>query len=268
MSEQTDIPPLPTDVDAYFVALGEGRYAPTIHAQGAWREDELHMAPVGGIVAHALESFEPREGMQLARATYEILGMIPAQPFEISCRTVRPGRTIELVEATMTCAGRAIVRASAWRLSTQDTAEVQGTHHEVLPDPQSLPPWGGMAKWGGGFIRSLEFRSVDGGEPGRGRAWVHTDLPLVVGEEATATAAFLALVDTANGIATREHPDEWLFPNVDLTIHLYRRPRGSWTGFDTDVAFGPTGVGLTSSTLHDVEGPVGRAEQILTVRPR
>jgi hypothetical protein len=29
---------------------------------------------------------------------------------------------------------------------------------------------------------------------------------------------------------------------------------------------GPTGLGLTSTTLHDERGPVGRAEQILTVR--
>ncbi len=58
-----------------------------------------------------------------------------------------------------------------------------------------------------------------------------------------------------------------MFPNTDLTVHLYRTPVGDWVGFDTSVSFGPTGVGLTSSILHDVEGPVGRAEQILTVRP-
>jgi len=33
------------------------------------------------------------------------------------------------------------------------------------------------------------------------------------------------------------------------------------------VVFGTDGLGITSSTLYDVEGPVGRAEQSLTVRP-
>jgi hypothetical protein len=33
------------------------------------------------------------------------------------------------------------------------------------------------------------------------------------------------------------------------------------------VTIGANGVGLTSTTLHDERGPVGRAEQILTVRP-
>ena len=36
---------------------------------------------------------------------------------------------------------------------------------------------------------------------------------------------------------------------------------------DTSVSIGPTGVGLTTSNLHDESGPVGRCEQILTVRP-
>ena len=64
----------------------------------------------------------------------------------------------------------------------------------------------------------------------------------------------------------REHPSEWMFPNTDLTIHLYRTPQPGWVGLDTEVVFGETGVGLTSSILYDERGPVGRAEQILTVR--
>ncbi len=75
-------------------------------------------------------------------------------------------------------------------------------------------------------------------------------------------------MDTANGIAVQQDPAEWMFPNVDLTVHLFRQPRGPWTGLDTTASFGPTGQGLTSSVLHDVDGPVGQAEQILTVRPQ
>ncbi|MGV9574304.1 hypothetical protein ACWDRX_35110, partial [Streptomyces nigra] len=80
--------------------------------------------------------------------------------------------------------------------------------------------------------------------------------------------SYLALVDTANGIAVLRPPTEWMFPNVDLTVHLHRQPRGGWTGLDTTVSFGPSGQGLTSTVLHDVDGPVGTAQQILTVRPR
>ena len=39
-------------------------------------------------------------------------------------------------------------------------------------------------------------------------------------------------------------------------------------GFDTTVSFGPDGLGLTRSVLHDAWGPFGTMSQILTVRPR
>jgi hypothetical protein len=37
-------------------------------------------------------------------------------------------------------------------------------------------------------------------------------------------------------------------------------------GFDTSVSFGATGLGLTSSVIHDQDGPVGTLAQTLTVR--
>ena len=79
-------------------------------------------------------------------------------------------------------------------------------------------------------------------------------------------ARLLGLVDTANGVAVRQHPGEWMFPNVDLTVHLFRTPTHGWLGLDTEVTFGETGLGLTSTDLYDEHGPIGRAEQILTVR--
>jgi hypothetical protein len=58
----------------------------------------------------------------------------------------------------------------------------------------------------------------------------------------------------------------YVFPNVDLQVHLYREPTGEWVGLANSVTFGPDGIGLTSTVLHDANGPVGRAEQILTIR--
>jgi hypothetical protein len=98
------------------------------------------------------------------------------------------------------------------------------------------------------------------------KAWLRTDKTLVEDEKASDLARFVGLVDTANGIAVRVPPSSWMFPNTDLSIHLYRLPQGQWVGLDTQVIFGRDGVGLTSSTLFDESGPVGRAEQILTVR--
>ncbi len=251
---------------SYYTFLGDGAYEPTSHALGVWNPREQHMGPVSGLLAHAIDGHQPREDMQLARITYEILGMIPAEPSEVSVQTVRPGRTIELVEATLVAGGRPVVRATAWRLARQETAAVAGGGAGPLPAPESMPAWKGGEVWGGGFISSLEGRVATSNEPGRGQAWLRTGTALVAGVDSSPTAAFLGLVDTANGIAVRQAPGEWMFPNVDLTVHLFREPAGPWVGFDTQVVFGANGVGLTSSALHDADGPVGRSEQILTVR--
>ncbi len=255
--------------DAYYEPLGGGRYRPTEHVQGAWRADEQHMAPVGGLLVHAIETHAPREDLQPARVTFDILGVIPLRDSLVEVRTLRPGRTIELVEATLSVDGRAAVRATAWRLQRADTAAVQGGSVDgapPMPAPDTLTESTGLSAWGGGFIASLSSRRSADSVPGRARSWVRSDITLLP-EPVSATASFARLVDTANGLNARVDPQEWMFPNVDLTIHLFREPVGEWVGIDGHQVHGATGVGLTSSTLHDVLGPVGRAEQCLTVRP-
>ncbi|TQN46118.1 thioesterase superfamily protein [Humibacillus xanthopallidus] len=251
---------------AFYRRLGDDLFEPTLQTQGAWREDEQHMGPVSGILTHAIDRHEPREGMQLARISFEILGVIPARASRVEVRTTRPGRTIELVEATLSVDDRVAVRAQAWRLATHDSAPVGGVELDGIPGPDELVPWEGADTWRGGYIRGLEFRVDPNRRPGRTLAWIRTPNALVDGETCSPTADLVRLVDTANGIAVRVSPDEWMFPNVDLAIHLFREPVRGWVGFDTRVSMGTTGLGLTSTTLHDELGPVGRAEQVLTVR--
>lgn len=261
--------------DSYFQRTGENRYKPTAHAQGAWHPDEQHFSPLGGLVVHAIDRHRtdqaradrPGGGLALARISFDILGLIPLDEIEVTVETVRPGRTIELVEATVVAGERAVVRARAWFLAELDTAAVAGTHDRPLPGPEEFEPWAMGGLWGGGYIESIDVRRRESA-PGRAAAWISTPVELVAGEPSSPYASFIALVDTANGIAARQDPTAWMFPNTDLTIHLHRRPEGPWTGLDTAVSFGPTGHGVTSTVLHDRQGPVGRAEQILTVRPQ
>lgn len=225
------------------------------------------MAPVSGLLVRAIEQCEPRDDLIVSRVAFDILGVIPGGEIEVSARIIRPGRTIELVEAEMSAAGRVVVRATAWRLAASDTSAIAGGGVDPLPGPEQGLPWSGSTVWQGGYIRSLDFRVLPGWQPGRGRAWIRTDVDLVDGEPSSELARYIGLIDTANGIAVRADPATVLFPNTDLTVHLIRTPVGRWVGLDTTVTFGPDGVGLTASVLHDVAGPVGRAAQTLTLRP-
>jgi hypothetical protein len=252
---------------SYYVPLPDGRYQPTMHVQGAWNDHEQHMGPVSGLIAHAIDQHEPRRGMVLARICYEILGVIPAEPTTVAVETIRPGRTIELVEATLVAGPRPVVRARAWRVARGDTSAVAGGQPPALPSPDDFGPVDGLEVWTGGYIASLEMRGHPQNSPGRGQVWIRTGVTLVEGVLVSPTAAYLGLVDTANGVAVRQSPRAWMFPNIDLTVHLFRTPAVGWAGFDTTVVFGGDGLGVTSSALYDLDGPVGRAEQSLTVRP-
>ncbi|MFJ9629984.1 thioesterase family protein [Streptomyces sp. NPDC091280] len=256
--------------DSYYVRTDEHRYKPTAHAGGAWDPDELHFSPLGGLVAHAVErerAAGPDTGLVMSRISYDILGRLALEECEIRVRTLRPGRTIELVEAVVRVADRPVVRARAWYLATLDTSAVAGGPAGRLTPPEELDRWEMSALWPGGYIASVDVRPLAPPRPGRATAWISTPHTLVAGEPSSPLASYLALVDTANGIAVRRPPTEWIYPNVDLTVHLHRQPVGAWTGLDTTVTFGPTGLGLTSTVLHDVDGPVGHAQQTLTVRP-
>ncbi|MEV0322874.1 thioesterase family protein [Streptomyces sp. NPDC050658] len=258
--------------DSYYVRIDEHRYKPTAHASGAWDPDELHFSPLGGLVVHAVERHLAERaadaGLLIGRISFDILGRLALEECEIQVETVRPGRTIELVEATVRVAGRAVVRARVWLLAALDTGAVAGGAQARLTPPEELAPWEMASVWPGGYIASVDVRPLSPPQPGRTTAWISTALDLVAGEKASPLASYVGLVDTANGIAVREDPTAWMYPNVDLTLHLHRQPEGRWTGLDTTVIFGGTGQGVTSTVLHDVTGPVGYAQQMLTVRPQ
>lgn len=255
--------------DGYFVRVGDERFRATPHTGGAWSSAEQHFSPMGGLLTHALDRFVARGGrdeLVTSRITFDILGTVAIEDFDVTVEVVRPGRTIELLEAVAVARGRPVVRARAWRLLRVDTGDLAGGEPEPLPPPGDIAPESLSAVWPGGYIASIEYRPVRTGGPGRAAAWVRTRLHIVSGEEASPLARFVTLVDTANGIAVRSPPGELFYPNVDLSIHLFRQPTGAWVGLDTSVVFGPHGQGLTSTTLHDELGAVGRAEQTLTIR--
>lgn len=260
---------------AYFTRTGPHTFMPARHTGGAWSESEQHISPMGGLVVHEMQAHAAARDVQLGtgkapaitRLSMDILGVLPLEEFDVQVEVIRPGRTVELLEAVVTSGGRPAVRARAWRLATSDTHEVAGGEGPALPAPQTLQPWPMTSLWPGDYIASLDVRLTKPPAPGRATAWVTTPLQLVEAEPSSDLARFIALVDTANGIAVRRSPREWMFPNVDLTIHLHRQPTGDWVGLDTTVIFGAGGHGLTSTVLHDVLGPVGQASQTLTVRP-
>ena len=80
--------------------------------------------------------------------------------------------------------------------------------------------------WPGGLIRSIEGRRREQAA-GRAQAWIRTPHSLVADEEVSDTARFIGLFDVSNGVAVRAEPSDVVFPNVELTAQIFRRPHRS-----------------------------------------
>ena len=229
-------------------------YQPTKHAQGAWNEHEQHMAPATGLLTAELQGYAPQANTRIARISLDILGLIPLDDFTITTRRIRPGKTIELIEAVMS------------------SSEIAGLEDQKARyQPEELPVWDDMKGWPGGFIESVRLVADPDRRPGRGMVWITNDVEMVEGLPTDDLVHLLGMVDTANGVVPRLGLGlsqlEWMFPNTDLQIHMHRIPTGKWLGIEAMQQYGTDGIGLTSAVLHDIHGPFGRSEQILTIRP-
>lgn len=255
---------------AFFERLGPSTFRATRAVQGAWNTDEQHIAPALGLLTHAVEldrDARRDDGLQIARLGFDILGTLPIETLDVDVRVVRAGRTIELVEATLRHDERPAVVLRAWLVRQSDSSAMSGSHLPVIPGPDDCDPWVISEVWPGEFVRTVEARRREHA-PGRAHFWARPRVPLLEHEVVGSTARVVSVLDVANGITPRVAPESVAFPNLDTTVHLFAQPEGDWIGFDTTVSFGTNGVGLTHTVLHDVGGPIGTIEQILTIRPR
>lgn len=57
-------------------------------------------------------------------------------------------------------------------------------------------------------------------------------------------------------------------PNPNLTVQLFRQPRGEWLGVEAQTRWQPAaGLGLGSGTLCDVHGEIGRVSMSVVLVP-
>jgi hypothetical protein len=252
--------------DAFYRPDG-GRLIAGELTRGPWDAGSQHAGPPSALLARALENCEPRDGARIARVTVEILAPIPIAPLTVSARVVRPGRSVELLEATLASAEGDVMRASAWRVTASDVEVAQG-------DPPPPGPEGGSERdffpTGDdvGYHTAMDYRFVRGGflEPGPAMVWMRMRGPLVEGEETSALERLMVVADVGNGISAVLDWREYLFINTELTVHLLRPPVGDWIGVDAVTHV--DGVGLAESVLWDESGRVGRGAQTLLMRKR
>lgn len=257
-------------------------FQPTEATLSVWAPTMQHGGPPTGLSVRSLQRCEPDSAMRFTRVTTEILGVVGLGVNRVSARVTRPGRQISLVSAELEVAQpdgsfRSALRSVAWRLHTGDSTAIEDPRVPPLsPTPDQLSPTTGIVDaqdagidWGTvGFIGTLETARVPGRTGDTAARWLRPAIPLVEGEKTSDMEAFFTVVDVANGLGTRLHPEQWSWMNTDTTVHLIRDPVGGWAGVDSAMGVGPNGYGATFGDLYDVTGFVGRSAQTVLLVAR
>jgi acyl-coenzyme A thioesterase PaaI-like protein len=260
-------------------------------ARGPWDDRMMHGGAPSALLARAVEgarageavsaprapaaeAAQPGDDLVVTRLSIDFLGGVPLGRVDVETTVVRPGRRFQLVDATLDAGGRRACLARAVRVRR---ADLPGAAASGPPTAATLPlpqegdplPMFVASERELFYPDATEIRQV-AGELGSGAvaAWIRLRGELVRGEPPSQLARAAAAADFANGLSWILPWRQWLFVNTELTIHLHREPAGEWIGLDARTATSAAGFGLSTATLHDLDGPFGVCAQSLFVERR
>lgn len=272
---------------AYYLPLGDGRFAATEATTSPWDAAAQHGGPPTALLAVCLDDAYGRPGLRVARISMDFLGPLPRAEVRVQTSLLRPGKRAQLSEATLHAGDRPVAVARVWHLAAnaETHADDNGNHADNgnhtdadteptappddLPAPQQQRYFGGDSDWGYG--RAIEWRMVSGGfnrHAGAGDVWTRLRIPLIAGRPLDGLARFAVVADSANGLSAPLSFSEWLFIPPGVTMHLHRHPVGEWVRLTAKSDRGDAGIGLTEGTLADAVGRCGTVTQPLLVARR
>jgi hypothetical protein len=249
------------------------RYVPTPLTRGPWDPRAMHGGAPSALFAHVCEQHDPGPAGFVARITVELLRPVPLVPMTMRVRTIRPGRKVQWIEASLLDADeRELARATVLRLRSQevDTSGSVCIVEEQPPSPDGgTPPSVFAGRDDVGYWSAHEVRIVRGNwaQAGPGIAWFRLKCPVVAGEDLSPCTRAAASADFGSGVGNALNFLHTSGINADITIALHRHPIGEWVCLESGSWVNPHGVGLAETRLHDQNGSIGRALQTLLLEP-
>ena len=247
-------------------------------ARGPWNPGALHGGPVSALLGRSIEAADDGGiAFDVARLTVELLRPVPPhEPMDVHVKVVRPGRKVQLVEATL-------VRRDRGELARARALRIRRAPVGYPPDPVRTldPPFAGpegyaaqQPPWPGEYAAfhntACEHRFVEGSweQWGPVAVWVRLKVPVFPGVSVTALQRVAAAADFGNGVSAVLPLEDYTYINPDLTIHLSRPARGEWIGMRARTMLGDDGLGFAESELYDRNGRIGRSVQSLLIEAR
>ena len=242
---------------SFFRRSGDA-FEPSELTRGPWDPDSQHAGPPAALLGRAIERCGDAGGKHVGRITFEILRPVPMTTLTVSARVARPGRSVELIEASLADADGEVMTRD--RVAAADTAgraraaAAPTSRRRTVPPtarPQDFFPTGVDV----GYHTAMEYRFVTGAflELGPAVVWMRMRHPLVDGEEPTPLQRVLVAADSGNGVSAALDYRRYVFINTDLTVHLHRRPETEWVCLDAVTRLDSAGIGMSDTAA------VGRA---------
>jgi len=248
-------------------------FLPSDLARGPWSPEAQHGGPPSALLARAAERFEDGARMFVARVSVELMRPVPIAPLAVRTRFLRPGKKVQLVEASLLAGDTEVARCTALRIRRAEIP-MPSDLPQTPPPPgpehgrDTMPPWAGVIAYEAYHSHAVEHRFVAGGfeRPGPSIDWIRLRVPLVVGEDTSPLCRVVAVADFGNGVSwVLNRTDGYLFINPDLTVYLHREPADEWVCLDAETQAQGHGVGLAESRVFDRRGPIGRSLQSLLI---
>jgi hypothetical protein len=251
---------------SFFSHSSEG-FVPTEGCRSPWNLRSINGIAISGLLVHAADAAPAPPDMLPASTTIDILGPVPFAPLKTRARVTRPGRSFMIVQSELLDGDKIVARARMLKMRQAPSPHIEAGL--TLPDPDLsprtpfLPPEIALAQL-------IETRQVRGSrhQVGDAATWTRMTADLIAGEPMSPTVHAAMISDFGNGLTRSAASDEWTFANVDISMHLVRRPVGDWLLVDAEAMLQGVGVGLTNMTLSDRAGAFGKAHQSVLVAAR
>ena len=260
-------------MDDCFFGVDGDRFVPTQLCQGPWDPGHAHGGPPSALIARAIERHEPDPDVALSRVVFDLVRPVPLVPLRVTTETVRPGKRVQIVEATMTSAdGVELVRARALRVrrtpdsggragAADRTPTVRRTRRRRGRRAPGPVPTGHLPRHRAALRRGNLRRSR------AGHLLVPVPRPLVAGETPTPIQRAVVAADFGNGIS-QVLDQSHVFINPDLIVHFEREPVGEWIALAATTRIVPGQGAVAAGVLFDETGRIGQSEQSLYVAAR